>query len=111
IRSPPPAWPPCSEPFVIPVVTAEQMKAIDQAATEPVDELIRRAGRAVAMAALRALGGAYGRRVVVVAGKGNNGADGRAAAAVLARRGVRVTVLDAGSLGGGEHLPTVDLVI
>ena len=34
-------------------------------------------------------GGAYGRRVVVVAGKGNNGADGRVAAAGLARRGRR----------------------
>ena len=37
--------------------------------------------------ALRLLGGAYGRRVVVVAGKGNNGADGRVAAARLRRRG------------------------
>ena len=38
---------------------------------------------------------AYGRRVTVVAGKGNNGADGRVAAAFLARRGARVTVLAA----------------
>ena len=37
----------------------------------------------------------YGRHVVVVAGKGNNGADGRVAAARLARRGARVTVVDA----------------
>ena len=37
------------------------------------------------------LGGAYGRRVVVIAGKGNNGADGRVAAGLLARRGARVT--------------------
>ena len=34
------------------------------------------------------MGGAYGRRVVVVAGKGNNGADGRVAADRLRRRGV-----------------------
>ena len=43
---------------------------------------MHRAGTAVAHAALRLLGGAYGRRVVVVAGKGSNGADGRVAAAV-----------------------------
>jgi ADP-dependent NAD(P)H-hydrate dehydratase / NAD(P)H-hydrate epimerase len=95
---------------VIPVVTTEQMKAVDQAAQEPVDVLIGRAGRAVAMAALRLLRGGYGRRVVVVAGKGNNGADGRAAAVVLGRRGVRVTVVDAAS-AGGSPLPPVDLVI
>jgi ADP-dependent NAD(P)H-hydrate dehydratase / NAD(P)H-hydrate epimerase len=96
---------------VIPVVTAEQMKAIDRAAREPVDQLVRRAGRAVADVALQALGGGYGRRVVVVAGKGNNGADGRAAADVLAQRGVRVAVLDAASLIGGQPLPSSDLVI
>jgi ADP-dependent NAD(P)H-hydrate dehydratase / NAD(P)H-hydrate epimerase len=96
---------------VIPVVTSEQMKAVDQAASEPVDVLIGRAGRAVAVAAIRLLGGGYGRRVVVVAGKGNNGADGRAAALVLTRRGVRVTVLDAASVGGGVRLPEADLVI
>ena len=50
--------------------------------------------------ALAMLGGTYGRRVVVVAGKGNNGADGRAAAERLRRRGVRVTVIAAGFDGG-----------
>ncbi|HLY84519.1 MAG TPA: NAD(P)H-hydrate dehydratase [Acidimicrobiales bacterium] len=96
---------------MIPVLTTEQMQAVDRAAPEPVDVLIGRAGRAVAAGALALLGGTYGRRVVVVAGKGNNGADGRAAAAVLARRGVKVTVLDAATLAGGERLPTADLVI
>ena len=89
------------------------MRAVDQAAAEPVEVLIGRAGRAVASVALGMLGGAYGRRVVVVAGKGNNGADGRAAAAVLSGRGVRVTVLDAAVLeaGTGRLLPPADLVI
>ncbi|MGH9279138.1 MAG: NAD(P)H-hydrate epimerase, partial [Acidimicrobiales bacterium] len=63
---------------MIPVVTPAEMKAIDEAAAEPVEVLIDRAGAAVARAALQLLGGGYGRRVVVVAGKGNNGADGRA---------------------------------
>jgi ADP-dependent NAD(P)H-hydrate dehydratase / NAD(P)H-hydrate epimerase len=90
------------------------MKAIDQAADQPVEVLIGRAGRAVAGAALEMLGGSYGRRVVVVAGKGNNGADGRAAALILTRRGVRVTVIDAASVGAGgegERLLPADLVI
>lgn len=80
---------------MIPIVTPEEMGAIDAAAPEPVEELIERAGAAVARHALTMLGGTYGRRVVVVAGKGNNGADGRAAARRLTRRGVRVDVLDA----------------
>ena len=41
------------------------------------------------------LGGTYGRRVVVLAGKGNNGNDGRDAARRLRRRGVRVVEVDA----------------
>lgn len=80
---------------MIPVVTPERMRAIDAAAHEPVEVLIERAGAAVARAALRLLGGAYGRRVVVLAGPGNNGADGRVAAARLRERGVHVTVHDA----------------
>jgi ADP-dependent NAD(P)H-hydrate dehydratase / NAD(P)H-hydrate epimerase len=47
--------------------------------------------------------------VVVVAGKGNNGADGRVAAAFLSRRGVRVTMIDAGA--APPALPPCDLVI
>jgi ADP-dependent NAD(P)H-hydrate dehydratase / NAD(P)H-hydrate epimerase len=96
---------------VIPIVTPEEMGGVDRAAAEPVDVLIGRAGSAVAWAARRLLGGCYGRRVVVVAGKGNNGADGRAAAARLRRWGVRVAVLDAGALAGGARLPAADLVI
>jgi NAD(P)H-hydrate epimerase len=92
-----------------PIVTPEEMKAIDRAAPEPVEVLVERAGAAVARVALDMLGGAYGRRVVVVAGKGNNGADGRAAARRLERRGVRVEVVDAAD--AGEAVPAADLVI
>ena len=45
--------------------------------------------RAVARHARQMLGGIYGRRVVVVCGKGNNGADGRVAARRLRARGCR----------------------
>jgi hydroxyethylthiazole kinase-like uncharacterized protein yjeF len=94
---------------VIPVVTPEEMARIDAAATEPVEVLIGRAGSAVARVGARMLGGTYGRRVIVVAGKGNNGNDGRAAAQLLARRGVAVRVIDA--TGAPSRLPPVDLVI
>ncbi len=94
---------------MIPVLTPEEMRAVDRAAAEPEEVLVARAGGAVARAALSMLGGAYGRRVVVVAGKGNNGADGRVAADRLRRRGIRVEVVDAGDQP--ERLPASDLVI
>jgi ADP-dependent NAD(P)H-hydrate dehydratase / NAD(P)H-hydrate epimerase len=96
---------------MLPVVTPEEMAAIDRAATDPVDVLVGRAGRAVALRALAMLGGAYGRRVVVVAGKGNNGNDGRDAAERLRKRGARVAVHDAALLHPGERLDPCDLVI
>lgn len=74
------------------MLTPEEMAAVDAAAAGRMDELVQRAGGAVARAALAMLGGAYGRRVHVVVGPGNNGADGRVAAELLARRGVRVSV-------------------
>jgi NAD(P)H-hydrate epimerase len=94
---------------VIPILTAEEMAAVDADAEEPVEILIERAGGAVARQALRMLGGSYGRRVVVVAGKGNNGADGRAAARRLERRGAKVVTLDAAD--APRVLPGCDLVI
>jgi ADP-dependent NAD(P)H-hydrate dehydratase / NAD(P)H-hydrate epimerase len=94
---------------VLPVVTIEEMRAIDAEATEPEAVLVERAGAAVARAALDLLGGAYGRRVVVVAGPGNNGADGRVAADRLRRRGVRTIVFDLAD--APAVLPEADLVI
>jgi len=94
---------------LIPVVTPAEMRAIDTAAPEPVEVLIRRAGAAVGRAAAGHMGGTYGRRVVVVAGKGMNGADGRVAAAWLARRGVKVRLIDAAEQP--PVLPASDLVI
>ena len=78
---------------MIPIVTPAEMAAIDAAAPEGTDVLVARAGAAVAVAARRMMGGTYGRRVLVAAGKGNNGADGRVAAAALERWGVRCRVV------------------
>jgi len=96
---------------VKPVLTTGEMRAADAAALAQTshDTLVARAGTAVGVAALRIMGGSYGRRVTVVAGKGSNGADARVAAALLSRRGVRVTVLEAADQPG--RLETCDLVI
>ena len=94
---------------MIPIVTPAEMVAIDAAAPEAVEVLIDRAGAAIARRALTLVGGAYGRRVVVVAGKGNNGNDGRAAAARLAACGVQVRMFDAEN--APAVLPSCDLVI
>ena len=94
---------------MIPVVTPARMAEIDAAAPEPTEVLIERAGAAVARAAVEVMGGRYGRRVVVLAGPGNNGADGRAAARRLRRRGVRVRVFSA--TDAVETLPPADLYI
>ena len=93
-----------------PVLTVTEMQAVDAAAqaSVPIDVLVGRAGLAVALAALELMGGAYGRRVVVVAGPGNNGADGRVAAGLLGRRGARATVVEVGST---SEIGPVDLVI
>jgi ADP-dependent NAD(P)H-hydrate dehydratase / NAD(P)H-hydrate epimerase len=93
------------------VLTRDEMRAADAAmlATVSHETLVDRAGTAAAHAALRLLGGAYGRRVVVVAGKGSNGADGRVAAALLTRRGARVTLIAAAEAPAA--LPRCDLVI
>ncbi len=80
---------------MVPIVTPQEMNAVDRDAPEPTELLIARAGAAVARAAVRMMGGTYGRTVHVVAGKGNNGADGRVAATLLAERGVRVLLHDA----------------
>jgi len=80
---------------VHPVVTPAEMGEADRrtiSAGTPEAVLVERAGAAVAMNALRMLGGAYGRRVVVVCGRGNNGADGVVAARRLRARGVGVDV-------------------
>jgi len=71
---------------VIPVLTPIEAAALDretQARGISADALMEAAGREVADAVVRLAGGAYGRRAVVVCGKGNNGGDGLVAARYL----------------------------
>lgn len=77
------------------------MRAADAAARSSLGPdrgsvLIERAGHAVARAAMVMMGGAYGRRVTVLAGPGHNGDDGREAARRLVDRGSHVRILDPG---------------
>jgi NAD(P)H-hydrate epimerase len=88
---------------VRPVLSPAEAAALDRGSQErgiSADALMEAAGREVADAALRLAGGAYGRRAVVVCGKGNNGGDGLVAARHLDRAGVRTTVvlLESGAL-------------
>jgi NAD(P)H-hydrate epimerase len=94
-----------------PVLTSAEMGAVDEAARRRVGlaTLVGRAGFAVARTAVACMGGTYGRRVVVVAGQGHNGDDGRVAAALLARRGARLTIFAAAE--APDELPGCDLVV
>ena len=94
---------------MLPIVTPAEMRSIDGAALESAEVLIARAGSAVARAAVQLLGGSYGRTVNVIAGKGNNGADGRVAGGLLRARGVRVRMFEADACP--PILPPADLVI
>lgn len=90
---------------MLPLLSPEEMAAADAAAISSgtaAGELMERAGRAVARTALQMAGGRYGKRVVIVCGKGNNGGDGFVAARILKGQGVGVTVfLVDGAPGSG----------
>lgn len=80
---------------MIPLLTSAETDALDRETAErgtPVEVLMERAGLAVARSATQVAGGAYGRRAVVICGKGNNGGDGLVAARHLAGWGMAVEV-------------------
>jgi hydroxyethylthiazole kinase-like uncharacterized protein yjeF len=77
------------------VITPEESARLDAGAAEPTSVLMERAGLAVALAAVR-MGARYGRRVLALAGPGNNGGDAFVAARYLKRRGVDVEVRSLG---------------
>lgn len=94
-----------------PVVTVAEMQALDAAALEAttVEQLVEAAGTAVAAHVTDRYGPVAGRRIVVVAGKGSNGADGRVAARLLAASGAEVRTVD--PTASDEDLADADLVI
>jgi hydroxyethylthiazole kinase-like uncharacterized protein yjeF len=77
------------------LVTAEQMRRIDQLSAEAgvaTDVLMENAGLAVAQESWMALGTLEERRILVLAGPGNNGGDGLVAARYLHEWGATVQV-------------------
>lgn len=88
------------------VISSRDMAIADENASflgVPRALLMENAGRAVADEVARRFGDLRGRRVVVVAGLGNNGGDGLVAARHLASRGAEVVVI---LLGRGERIRT-----
>jgi NAD(P)H-hydrate epimerase len=79
-----------------PLLTAEETRRAEEAHTGSLDELMERAGTAVATLVLRDFPG----RITVVCGRGNNGGDGKVCARVLREAGRDVHVVEAvGDLG------------
>jgi NAD(P)H-hydrate epimerase len=79
-----------------PILSPAEASALDRASADrgiSTATLMENAGREVAGAAVRLAGGTYGRRAVVVCGRGNNGGDGFVAARYLAAWGMGVAVL------------------
>jgi hydroxyethylthiazole kinase-like uncharacterized protein yjeF len=72
--------------------TVEQVRAAEAElmARLPEGVLMQRAAAGLAYAVIDLLGSAYGRRVLLLVGSGDNGGDALYAGALLARRGVRV---------------------
>jgi NAD(P)H-hydrate epimerase len=81
---------------MIPLLTAEETRRAEEAYAGSLEELMGRAGRAVAELVLERFPG----RVAVVCGKGLNGGDGRIAAELLRKANRDVTVVEQfGELG------------
>lgn len=78
------------------MLTSSEAGRLDRESATTVTVLMERAGMAVANAAVR-MGAGYGKRVVVLAGPGNNGGDGFVAAKFLHRRGAAVEVRSLGA--------------
>ncbi|HVU77810.1 MAG TPA: NAD(P)H-hydrate dehydratase [Gaiellaceae bacterium] len=82
-----------------PLLTADETRRAEEAHQGSMEELMKRAGTAVAELVLRQFPG----RVTVVCGKGNNGGDGKVCARVLREAGRDVTVVDGvGDLGSPD---------
>jgi len=87
--------------------TADEMRAAEQG--HDVDELMERAGHAVAEVVLARYESA--RSIAVVCGGGANGGDGKIAARVLEKSGRSVTVVDAKAQDGRADLGDQELVV
>lgn len=94
------------------LVTSAAMRALEDASERagvPRDQLLEQAGLAIARSAQLLMGGARGRTVAALVGKGNNGADALVACGHLARsRRWRVRLCLSQSRAGDPHLAWAD---
>jgi len=94
------------------IVTSEQMRALDRAAIEkhgiPSLDLMERAGMGLAQV-VRPHITAGGGRVLIIAGRGNNGGDGLVAARHLMESGIDVGVIVLSASGGLSEDSKVNL--
>ncbi len=84
-----------------PVLTPAESARLDAGVAGRIDDLMDRAGYAVALVAAD-MGAGYGTRVAMLTGKGNNGGDGYVAARYLRRRGASVRVYALGAPRAGS---------
>jgi ADP-dependent NAD(P)H-hydrate dehydratase / NAD(P)H-hydrate epimerase len=87
---------------LLPLLTAEETRVAEAAHPGSLDELMERAGTAVAELVIRSFPG----RVTVVCGKGKNGGDGKVCARVLLDAGREVHVVE-----GSGDLGTPDVIV
>jgi len=85
-----------------PLYTAAEMRATEERYPGTVEELMERAGHAVAEHALEDFGNA--RSFTIVCGSGSNGGDGKVAARVLEEAGREALVVDAKPEGEEKDL-------
>ncbi len=99
----------------IPALTTEQMREGDRAMIEDIGitliQMMENAGRHLATLAREKLGGNEGKRIVVLAGRGNNGGGGLVAARRLANWGAQVCVVLAAPPNDYQNVPALQLAI
>jgi len=95
--------------MIEPLYTAAEMRAAEERYPGTVEELMERAGQAVAEHALEDFGNA--RSFTVVCGSGSNGGDGRVAARALEGAGRDVVVVDAKPEDEEKDLGDPDVLI
>lgn len=100
----------------IPLLTTDQMRQVDRAMIQDIGitlvQMMELAGRHLATLARERLGGAVrGKRIVVLAGRGNNGGGGLVAARRLANWGAQVGVVLAAPPDEYRDVPAHQLAI